>query len=180
MSSPLQSGLRAAGLTLIELLAALAIGAILMMLAVPVLSRQRAEAAVRAAADRTVAALHLAREQALATGHSQTVCPSADASRCGFGPPGWMLFENLPGGSDSRRETAEPVVQQWRLPQGVLVRGTRGYATYQPGTSAATTLTFDFCYATVPAARRSVIVSQSGRARITRPAAGATPQPCRA
>ena len=179
MSSPRQSGLRTAGLTLTELLAALAIGAILLMLAVPVLSRQRAEAAVRVAADRTVAALHLAREQALATGHSQTVCPSADASRCAFGPSGWMLFENLPGGSDSRRETTEAVVQQWRLPQGVVVTGTRGYATYQPGTSAASTLTFNFCFASVPAARRSVIVSQSGRARITHPGAG-TPPPCRA
>ena len=180
MSSPRQSRLRTAGLTLTELLAALAIGAILLMLAVPVLSRQRAEAAVRVAADRTVAALHLAREQALATGRSQTVCPSADASRCGFGPPAWMLFENLPGGSDSRRETTEAVVQQWRLPQGVVVTGTRGYATYQPGTSAASTLTFDFCFSSVPAARRSVIVSQSGRARITHPAAGAVPLPCHA
>jgi len=180
MSSPRQSRLRTAGLTLTELLAALAIGAVLMMLAVPVLSRQRAEAAVRVAADRTLAALHLAREQALATGHHQTVCPSADAARCGFGPPGWMLFENLPGGSDSRREPAEHVVQYWRLPQGVVVSGTRGYATYQPGTSAATTLTFDFCFASVPAARRSVIVSQSGRARMTRPATGAAPLPCRA
>jgi type IV fimbrial biogenesis protein FimT len=166
------------GLSLTELLVALGIAAILMMFAVPLLSRQRAEAAVHVAADQTVAALHLARQQALATGHSLTVCPSADGARCGFGSLDWMLFENLPAGSDSRRESAEPVVQQWRLPKGVVVTGTRGYATYQPSTSTAATLTLDFCFATVPAARRSVIVSQTGRARITRPAASAAPIPC--
>jgi type IV fimbrial biogenesis protein FimT len=169
-----------AGLTLTELLVALAIMAILLMFAVPLLSRQRAEAAVQVAADRTVAALHLAREQALAAGHSLTVCPSADSSRCGFGSPEWMLFENLPGGSDARREAAEPLLQRWQLPRGVVVTGTRGYATYQPNTSSAATLTFDFCFAAVPAARRAVIVSQTGRARITRPPAGAAPLPCHA
>jgi len=180
MSSPLKSGLRPTGVTLTELLVALAIAAILMMLAVPLLSRQRAEAAVRVAADRTVAALHLARQQALATGHSVTVCPSPDTGRCGFGSPAWMLFENLPGGVDSRREPAELLVQQWRLPQGVVVTGSRGYATYQPATSAAATLSFDFCFTSVPAARRSVIVSQTGRARIARPASTAVPLPCHA
>jgi type IV fimbrial biogenesis protein FimT len=179
MSSALKTSLRASGVTLTELLVALGITAILMMLAVPLLTRQRAEAAVRVAADRTVAALHLARQQALATGHSLTACPSADGARCAFGSPQWMLFENHPGGADSRREPAEPLMQQWRLPPGVVVTGTRGYATYQPHTSAAATLTFDFCFASVPAARRSVIVSQTGRARVTRPPDGAAPLPCR-
>lgn len=178
MSSSPKSGLRMAGLTLTELLVALGIMAILLMFAVPLLSRQRAEAAVQVAADRTLAALHLAREQALAAGHSLTVCPSADNSRCAFGSAQWMLFENLPGGTDSRREAAEPLVQRWRLPRGVVVTGTRGYATYQPNTSSAATLTFDFCFATVPVARRVLIVSQTGRARITRPSAGAVPPPC--
>jgi type IV fimbrial biogenesis protein FimT len=178
MSSPLKSRLRAAGVTLTELLVALGIAAILMMFAVPLLSRQRAEAAVRVAADRTVAALHLARQQALATGHSVTVCPSADSARCAFGSPAWMLFENLPGGANNRREAAESLVQQWRLPQGVVVTGSRGYATYQPSTSAAATLSFDFCFASVPAARRSVIVSQTGRARVTGPIGAGAPPPC--
>jgi Tfp pilus assembly protein FimT len=119
----------------------------------------------------------LAREQALATGRSLTVCPSLDGIRCGFGAPAWMLFENLPGGSDSRREPAEPLLQRWQLPAGVVVSGTRGYAAYQAQASSAATLTFEFCVVSAPAVRRTVIVSQTGRARITRPSLTA-PQGC--
>ena len=169
-----------AGVTLTELLVAMGIAAILLMFAVPLLSRQRAEAAVNVATNRTMAALQLARQRALSTGHSLTVCPSADDARCAFGSTNWMLFENLDGGSDSRREPAEPLVQRWRLPEGVIVTGTRGYATYQPNTSAAATLSLEFCFGTVPAARRSIIVSQTGRARVNRPVANARPMPCHA
>jgi hypothetical protein len=58
-----------------------------------------------------------------------------------------------------------------------VVSGTRGYAAYQAYTSAAATLTFEFCVVGVPAARRSVIVSQTGRARIALPS-GNTSQAC--
>ena len=178
MSPTPDSRCRTAGVTLTELLVALGIAAILLMFAVPLLSRQRAESAVNVATNRTMAALHLARQQALSSGHSLTVCPSADSARCSFGSPAWMLFENLAGGSDARREPAEPLVQRWRLPEGVIVTGTRGYATYQPNTSAAATLSLEFCFGSVPAARRSIIVSQTGRARVVRPATNTAPRPC--
>jgi Tfp pilus assembly protein FimT len=180
MSPTPESRRRMGGITLTELLVALGITAILLMFAVPLLSRQRAEAAVNVATDRTMAALQLARQQALSSGHSLTVCPSADSARCDFGSSAWILFENLIGGSDARREPAEPLVQRWRLPEGVIVTGTRGYATYQPNTSAAATLSLEFCFGTVPIARRSIIVSQTGRARVTRPPANAAPTPCHA
>jgi type IV fimbrial biogenesis protein FimT len=157
------------GFTLVELLATLAIGALLASLGWPLLARQRASAAVVAATNRTLAALLVARQKALATGHPVTVCPSADSRRCGFGGGQWMVFENLPGGLDAVREAGESVLQQWQLPAGILADGTRGYAAYQPVTRSASTLTFRFCHRTHPQLSRSVIVSQTGRPRVTRP-----------
>lgn len=160
------------GLTLIELLATLAISALLASLGWPLLTRQRAAAEVSAATRHTLAALQSARQMALATGHPVTVCPSPDGRRCGFGVGHWMLFENLPGGRDAIREADEPMLQRWHLPAGVIASGSRGYATYQPVARSAATLTFRFCHRGVPQAGRSVIVSQTGRPRVTRPNPG--------
>jgi hypothetical protein len=88
----------------------------------------------------------------------------------------WIVFENRPGGLDATREAGDHLVQRWELPAGVLVDGTRGYAVYQPGTRSASTLTFAFCHRTHPEAQRSVIVSQTGRARVSRPPPASSPQ----
>jgi type IV fimbrial biogenesis protein FimT len=160
------------GLSLIELLVALAISAILATLGWPLLTRQRAATAVSVATNRTLAALHTARQLALATGHSVTVCPSPDGRRCTFGAGHWMLFENRPGGRDSTRESSEPILQRWQLPAGVVSSGTRGYAAYQPAARSATTLTFRFCHRSAPQAGRSVIISQTGRPRASGPNRG--------
>jgi type IV fimbrial biogenesis protein FimT len=165
------------GFSLVELLAAMAISALLALLGWPLLERQRAAAAVSVATNRTLAALQLARQQALSSGSPVTVCPSPDGRHCGFGGTQWMIFENRPGGLDATRDAGEPLLQRWELPSGVLVGGTRGYAVYQPGARSASTLTFGFCHAAHPEALRSVIVSQTGRARVSRPPQASTPGP---
>jgi type IV fimbrial biogenesis protein FimT len=161
--------MRARGFTLSELLVALAIATVLLALAAPGFSGQRAAAALRSASSQTMAALHLARRLALARGQSITVCPSADGERCDFDGPEWLLFANAPGGSESRREPDEEILRRWKLPARVRVGGSRGYAAFQPRPGAAATVTLRFSYEGVPAATASVIVSQTGRPRLARP-----------
>lgn len=164
--------MRSRGFTLSELLVVLAITALLLALAAPGFGRQRADAALGSAVSHTMAALHLARRLALARGQSVTVCPSADGQRCGFDGMEWLLFANVPGGVDGRREDEEIVLRRWVLPAGVQVSGTRGYATFQPRPGSAATVTFGFRHALVPAAERSVVISQTGRPRIDMPQTG--------
>lgn len=154
------------GFTLVELLAALAVAAILAALATPGLQRMRASAAIKAAANQAVSGLHLARRTALATGRTTTLCATSDGVRCGFGGNHWMVFLNSPGGSDSRREPDEVLIREWPLPKDVVLGGTRGYAAYLPQPRAAATLTFTFSIPRIPDLMRQVVVSQTGRPRI--------------
>lgn len=163
-----------------ELLVALGIVALLLTLAVPSLSRLRAEWSVRGASAQILAGLQLARRMALMTGQSVTLCPTIDGMRCGFPSGQWMLFANTGGGSDARREAGEPVLRQWQLDSAIRVSGTRGYAAFQPQTSAAATLTFLFCHSVQPQARWTLVVSQTGRPRISpdRPSTSGRPSLC--
>ena len=160
--------MRHRGFTLAELLVALAIGALLLALAAPGFTRQRGTTALRAASNETLAALQLARRLALARGQSVTVCPSADGVVCSLAGTEWLLFANAPGGSDSRREPADELLRRWTLPGGVRVSGTRGYAAFQPRAGSAVTVTFEFCHHAAPAAALAIVVSQSGRPRVSR------------
>ncbi|HTQ36144.1 MAG TPA: GspH/FimT family pseudopilin [Steroidobacteraceae bacterium] len=168
--------MRNRGFTLAELLVAMTIGAILLAQAAPGLVRHRGEAALRTAASQTLAALQLARRLALARGQSVTVCPSADGAACGFGGSTWLLFANAPGGTDGHREAADELLQSWEVPAGILVTGTRGYAAFQPQAGTATTVTFQFCHRAVPGEAVSIVISQTGRPRVTRSTSGATCQ----
>jgi type IV fimbrial biogenesis protein FimT len=159
---------RARGFTLTELLVTMAISALLLALATPSFQQLRREAALRTAASQTMAALHLARRLALARGQSVTVCATVDGQHCAFGGTRWVLFANAPGGSESRLEAGDQVLRQWQLPEPVEVGGTRGYAAFQPRPGAAATVTFEFRYRGSPGAGRSIVVSQTGRARLVK------------
>lgn len=161
--------MKSGGFTLIELLIGLAVAGILLGLSGPALQQQRAATAVRTASGQVMAALHLARRTALASGQSVTVCPSLDAARCGLAGSEWLMFANLPGGSEARREEREPILRRWHLPSGVQVAGSRGYAAFQPRPGAAATVTFEFRHARSPQAARSIVVSQTGRPRLAAP-----------
>ena len=164
----------ARGVTLIELLVTLTIAAVLGALALPNLRRLLADASVTAASNEALAALQLARRTALATGNTVTLCPTVNEQDCNLRGTAWMLFANRQAGRDSRREAGEELLRRWPLPRGVTLNGTRGYAVYLPQPRAATTLTFTFCHTGYPALQRSLIVSQTGRPRVSRPSPTST------
>jgi type IV fimbrial biogenesis protein FimT len=167
--------MRTRGFTLLEMLCVLSIAAVLVALAVPSWRRPLGTAAVRTAASQALSGLALARRTALATGRAVTLCLTVDQARCDLSGREWMLFSNVDGGSLGRREAGEILLRRWPLPRQVQVSGSRPYAWYLPQPRAAATLTLDFCHPGAPSVRRSVVVSQTGRPRITSPDFPSTP-----
>jgi len=163
------------GFTLVEVLTVLAVVAVLAALAAPSWRHLLAGTSLRAASRQTVAALHLARQQALTSGRPVTACPSFDGRRCAAGAPGWVLFRKAQSGPAGLIQPGDVLLQAWRMPPGVHVAATRDYASFLPQTSAASTTTFGFCHAASPGLQLEVIVSQTGRVRATRPGPASTP-----
>lgn len=163
------------GFTLVEVLAVLTLAGLLAALALPGWRNLLAGTALRAASRQTVAALHLARQQALTSGRPVTACPSFDGQRCQAGATGWILFRKAQPGPAGQRQPDDQLLQAWRMPPGVQVAATRDYASFLPQTSAAATTTFGFCHRAAPDLRLDVIVSQTGRVRATRLDPASTP-----
>lgn len=91
------------GLTLIELMVAVAVMAILLALAAPSFSAFMSSNRVRAGAEHLSAGLAEARMQAIRLGARVSLCPSSDGSSCSDGGDwavGWVIFR------DNERETS--------------------------------------------------------------------------
>lgn len=169
----------APGFTLVELLIALAVLALLLGLALPgfrdVIERQR-----------TATALHLvsaqfaqARNTAIMRRTPVTVCPSRGDGRCRTDADwsqGWLMYRDPTGGSQPR--TRGDVLAEQHRPTHASVRiqssAGRPRIRFQPdGRSGGTNLTVRICIA--GSVRGEVVVNNVGRVRSARPR---TPTPC--
>jgi type IV fimbrial biogenesis protein FimT len=169
--------LAAAGVTLIEMLVALAIGGILLVLAVPGYRAWIADMEVRDRVEALVETLSFARAEALKRNHRVNLCPSADLRECatnGVWETGWLIY------SDADDDTApDPdsllirVVGPAR--PGITIRGNRPVADYVSYTSVGHTRmrngalqmgTFTVCRQGSSAIQ--VVLANGGRVRVDR------------
>lgn len=161
------------GHTLFELLAALSLVAMLAGISWPTfagwLLDSRRDASVRTA----VHAVHVARGLAAVRGDPVELCGSDDGAGCsgrGEWTTGLLVI------SGDRR-----VVRNLPLPVAIRVprlHSNRAIIRFEAGTSFASPATISVCDRRGPAAARAVIVSRSGRPRVSGRDAGDGPIPC--
>ena len=101
------------GLTLVELLATLAIAGVLVALALPSFRGLMDRRAVEAATADLLADFSYARAEALKRGHSVTICRSGSGTACeasdGSWHVGWIVFDDLD--EDEVVDTSETVLR---------------------------------------------------------------------
>jgi type IV fimbrial biogenesis protein FimT len=159
------------GVTLIELLFALGLLALLAGLAAPGFQSSLRAAAMRSATFGLLAGLQQARAHSILESRAGLLCPTDPAGQClapAMTGTAWRSF--LEQGS-ARQELAGQ-----ELPPGMTLRASRSPLRFWPSSHAASTGTLTICVTRGLAAPRAIVISQTGRARLGEAAAGA----CRA
>lgn len=158
------------GMTLIELIAVLAIVAVLLASALPAWQSLTARAQLTTAKNSLILGLQRARAEAASRGRDSVLCPSDDGLRCHESSDwskGWVLFVDL--NRNGRFDPVEPLLLSQSLdPERVSVRSTSGRRriTYRSlGESAGSNVTFVVCSRRRPEHAGQVIVANSGRVR---------------
>jgi type IV fimbrial biogenesis protein FimT len=163
---------RSHGMTLIELLTAMLVLAILMGLAVPTFSDFAANSRTSAATSDLVTALNVARSEALRRSNLVVACASDDLADCSGATNwsgGWIVFSDANGDGNV---DADELLQTWTgVQSGIETRATADRAVYNAMGMAqgAAGITFDIkkTGCSGPRAKR-IVMSISGSLRTTK------------
>jgi type IV fimbrial biogenesis protein FimT len=161
---------RARGMTLIELLASLAIGCILFAVAVPNLTTLVQNTRRTTLLNQFVGALQLARIESAERGRVVVLCASADGSTCGTESDwnsGWIVFANLDAAIGQRDVATEPLLQVYTVGKSqkvsVNIAGGASYFQLRPFDSRSSNGTITVCDARGAPEARAVVVGVMGR-----------------
>lgn len=169
---------RNGGFTLVELLVTLAIGSIMLSLAVPSLSGMLAIQRSNSTVNALVSVLNLARNEAIKRNGRAVLCKSADGATCtasGGWEQGWILFADA--NNNATRDADEAIIQiQASAASGLRVNGNAPISRYvsysASGTAKLTSGAFQAGTLTVCPADgaggnvRQLVLSGTGRVRI--------------
>jgi type IV fimbrial biogenesis protein FimT len=176
---------RQRGFTLIELMVTLAIGSILMLVAVPSLTTYRRNAELTSATNTLLAAINAARSEAMKRGTSAMVVPTNNGTNWNSG---WVVFSLGATNTTQAYNSAidKTVHVQSALPTYINVVGNQsaaasppymmfdasGYSKLKSGGFGALTLTLtrtDVNASSTPNETRRIVIASTGRARTCKP-----------
>jgi type IV fimbrial biogenesis protein FimT len=159
------------GYTLPELVFTMAIAVGLLGWGVPAFRDLQLDAARTREVNQFIHAVYLARSEAIKRNGVVSLCPSLDGEWCApTGTPwqrGWVIFVNRDRDSPAVREAGEDLLQVYAPWQRGAVRANRTTLSFRPFGQMGVTATFTFCDRRGSKAARAVIVSQTGRPRVS-------------
>jgi len=168
------SGRPAGGFTLIEIMVTVAVVAIVSLVVLSSLRPVLAENRIVLRVNMLTGLLQMARSEAVRRGVDVVICHSRDGRYCDRRDDwseNWLVFVDI--NRDRRRDANECIVAFQQAPGNgtradYRAFGSRHYLTYRPDGRTRTNGTFTVCHPEFPALSRAVIVTKSGRPRISR------------
>lgn len=162
--------LRESGATLWELLCGLAVAGTLTGLGVPAFQHVLLNARQAGDMNAFYTSVQLARSEAFKRARPVVLCKTADARTCGGDEityqAGWMVFVNEDDVQPPRRSDDEPLLTVW-APRSPSIRANRELFEFRPFQRRSTNGTVTFCDRRGSQAARAVIVSYTGRPRVS-------------
>ena len=159
------------GFSLYELVITIGVVAVVISLGVPSFGKMVADHRLRVEVDALFHAVHLARKESVFRRRAVTLCPTQDGLNCQPGMDwsgGWMMFVNLDRDAPATRDSNEPVLQHFSVSAHNQVTANRGSFSFRTTQLRATNGTFIFCDKGRRAATRALVVSYTGRPRVSR------------
>jgi len=173
---------RRRGFTLPELVFSLAVVAGLLSWGVPSFREFQRNAARTREVNQFIQAVYLARSEAIKRNGVVSLCPSTDGDHCGPGGTpwhaGWIVFVNLDHDSPAVRDDDEELLRVYAPWGGGAVTANRSTLSFRPFGQMGVTATVTFCDERGAAAARAVIISQTGRPRVSSRSASNGPLTC--
>ena len=171
----------AGGFSLYELIITIGVVALVMSLGVPSFGRMLANHRLKVEVDALFHAVHLARKESVVRRRAVTLCPSPDGQNCvpGFDwSDGWILFVNLDRDAPATRDAGEPLLQRFSVSSHNQVAANRRSFSFRTTALRATNGTLIFCDKARRASPRALVVSYTGRPRVTRENRRGNPYEC--
>jgi len=172
------------GFTLLELLSALAIVMLLFGFGLPALQRTVAGNRLVTGLNALAGTLAYARSEAIRRNQRIVICKSNADGRCvrrADWREGWLVY--VDANANNRRDSSDIVLSRHgALPTGQTLDyrafGSRHYLVYRPNGMTRTNGTFTFCDPAHPGLARALIISKTGRPRLSTTQDDGSPLPC--
>jgi len=167
--------------TLYELLMTLALVAVIVGLGLPSLSGLAARSRQHVEINALFHAFHRARKESIMRHRVVSICPSLDGLSCEPGrdwSTGWLMFENTDKDSPPRRDPDEPLLQSHRVDEHIQIMANRRGFTLRATQKRATNGTFVVCDRSARAKPKALVVSYTGRPRVTTETTRGKPYSC--
>ena len=175
---------RASGYTLVELISTLAIVSVVLGLGAPALKATLTTSRVTTSINALAGTLAYTRSEAVKRNHHVVLCKSFDGTQCtreGDWRHGWLVYVDT--NQNRSLDDDEPILGTHRLSEQIQVDyrafGSRHYLVYRPSGTTHTNGTFTFCDPTYPESARALIITKTGRARLSKVRADGSALDCR-
>lgn len=163
------------GFSLVEIMIVLAIVSILGITALPSLQTMVHRNRVASEVNHFLSQLHLARSEAIKQGTRIVICQSPDAQTCARTSgweQGWIIFKdnNLNRQHDDGElllRTDRALSSTIRISTGASLHSRRTIVYQATGLAPGSTATFTFCSPGAPDLARAIILSNTGRPRLS-------------
>ncbi len=169
------------GYTLLELVAVLGITAVGISLAVPALSELVQNSRRTQQVNLFVHSIHLAKNEAHKRARYVNLCKSPDGLQCadtGSWGDGWIVFVNDDRDEPARVDAGEEILYTHGPWESGTITGNRNAFAFRPFRKRSTNGTLIFCDSRGTRAARAVIVSYTGRPRVSAHTPRGAPLPC--
>jgi type IV fimbrial biogenesis protein FimT len=159
-----------AGITVAELMLVLAIVALISLVAVPGFSSLLLGTRMNNSVNELFHSLHSARQNAMLSGVTTVICGSKNFRQCssdGDWSDGWLIFANTDADVPPRVSPGDRILHTARNPAGLRISANRANFAMAPFGLRSTNGTLIWCDRRGSAHARALIVSYTGKPRLS-------------